>query len=233
VLLEVPQGALLVDQGPPEARVERQLRELGIRRLTAVVLTHPERDHVGGAAQVVRRLAVERLLDPRLAVSSPYLRETLDVAGARDVPVVKTRAGAAWRFGRLRLSVLWPNRPGTPRDDPNRLAIVLLASYGEVDAFLTADAETDVTARLLSQRVEILKVGHHGSSDPGLEPELRQLRPSVAVISCGRGNPYGHPHPGTLAALETVPGLRLYRTDRDGRVVVETDGRELLVRTER
>ena len=232
VLLEVPQGALLVDQGPPEARVERQLRDLGVRRLAAVVLTHPERDHVGGAAQVVRRLAVDRLLDPRLAVSSPYQRETLDVAAARDVPVVATRAGAAWQFGGLRLRVLWPNRPGTPRDDPNRLAIVLLASYGEIDALLTADAESDVTARLLAQRVEILKVAHHGSADPGLEAELRELRPSVAVISCGRGNTYGHPHPQTLGALATVRGLRLLRTDRDGRVVVETDGRELLVRTD-
>ena len=233
VLLEVPQGALLVDQGPPEARVERQLRDLGVRRLAAVVLTHPERDHVGGAAQVVRRLAVERLFDPRLAVSSPYERETLEVAAARDVPVVETRAGAAWRFGRLRLRVLWPNRPGLPSDDPNRLAIVLLASYGEIDVLLTADAETDVTGRLLAQRIEILKVGHHGSSDPGLEAELRELRPAIAVISCGRDNPYGHPHPQTLGALGTVRGLRLLRTDRDGRVVVETDGRELLVRTER
>jgi competence protein ComEC len=233
VLLEVPQGALLVDQGPPEARVERQLRELGVRRLTAVVLTHPERDHVGGAAQVVRRLAVDRLFDPRLAVPGPYQRETLEVAAARDVPVVTMRAGAAWQFGRLRLRVLWPNRPGTPEDDPNRLAIVLLASYGEIDALLTADAETDVTARLLAQRVEILKVAHHGSADPSLEAELHELRPSLAVISCGRGNPYGHPHPQTLAALATVRGLRLLRTDRDGRVVVETDGRELLVRTER
>jgi competence protein ComEC len=233
VLLEVPQGALLVDQGPPEARVERQLRDLGVRRLAAIVLTHPERDHIGGAAQVVRRLAVERLLDPRLAASSPYQRETLDVAAARDVPVVETRAGAAWRFGRLRLRVLWPDRPGRPSDDPNRLAIVLLATYGEVDVLLTADAETDVTGRLLSQRVEVLKVGHHGSSDPGLEAELRELRPSIAVISCGRGNSYGHPHPQTLGALATVRGLRLLRTDRDGRVVVETDGRELLVRTER
>jgi competence protein ComEC len=233
VLLEVPEGALLVDQGPPEARVERQLRDLGVRRLAAVVLTHPERDHVGGAAQVVRRLAVERLFDPRLAVSSPYQRETLDAAASRRVPIVETRAGAAWRLGRLRLRVLWPNRPGTRTDDPNRLAIVMLASYGEIDALLTADAETDVTARLLSQRVEILKVGHHGSSDAGLEAELRELRPSIAVISCGRSNPYGHPHPRTLAALATVRGLRLLRTDYDGRVVVETDGRELLVRTER
>ena len=155
------------------------------------------------------------------------------MAAAREVPVVETRAGAAWRFGRLRLRVLWPDRPGSASDDPNRLAIVLLASYGEIDVLLTADAESDVTARLLSQRVEILKVGHHGSADPALEAELRELRPAIAVISCGRDNPYGHPHPQTLAALGTVEGLRLLRTDIDGRVVVETDGRELLVRTER
>ncbi len=63
-LLEVPQGAVLVDQGPPEARVARQLRRLGVRSLAAVVLTHPQRDHVGGAADVLRTLSVGRVLDP-------------------------------------------------------------------------------------------------------------------------------------------------------------------------
>ena len=83
-----------------------------------------------------------------------------------------------------------------PGEDPNRLPVVLLATYGETDALLTADAETDVTARLLSRRIEILKVAHHGSEDPGLAAELRELRPTVAVISCGRGNDYGHPRAG-------------------------------------
>ena len=101
----------------------------------------------------------------------------------------------------------------------------MLATYGEVDALLTADAETEVTARLLSRRVEILKVAHHGSADPGLASELRELRPAVAVISCGRGNDYGHPTASTLAALRESPGLSLFRTDEDGRVVIESDGR--------
>jgi competence protein ComEC len=146
---------------------------------------------------------------------------------------VTTRAGAAFRLGRLRLRVLWPDRPGTVGTDPNQLAIVLLASYGEVDALLTADAETDVTARLLARPVEILKVGHHGSADPGLAAELRELRPTIAVISCGRNNDYGHPTASTLAALRASPGLAVLRTDEDGRVVVESDGRRLSVRTDR
>ncbi|MBA3347539.1 MAG: MBL fold metallo-hydrolase, partial [Actinobacteria bacterium] len=132
----------------------------------------------------------------------------------------------------LRLRVLWPNRPGSPGDDPNGLPIVILATFGTVDVLLTADAETDVTAPLISRRIEVLKVAHHGSEDPGLEAELRELRPDVAVISTGRGNSYGHPRPETLAALATVPGLRLYRTDLHGRVTIESDGRSLTVRTE-
>ena len=78
--------------------------------------------------------------------------------------------------------------------------------------------------RCSRRHVEILKVAHHGSADPGLDDELRELRPALAVISCGRGNDYGHPRQSTLAALEASPGLSLFRTDENGRVVIESDG---------
>jgi competence protein ComEC len=233
ILLQVPEGGVLVDQGPPEANVAQQLRALGVRRLAAVVLTHPQRDHIGGAETVLRRIAVDRVLDPGLTRSSSYERAALTEAEEHGVEVVETRAGEAFRLGRLQLRVLWPDSPGTESEDPNRLPVVLLATYGEVDALLTADAETEVTAPLLARPVEILKVAHHGSADAGLEDELRELRPAVAVISCGRGNEYGHPRASTMAALRTSPGLSLYRTDEDGRIVVESDGRRLTVRTDR
>ena len=233
ILLQVPEGGVLVDQGPPEADVAGQLRGLGVRRLAAVVLTHPQRDHIGGAEDVLRRLVVDRVLDPRLAVSGPFERDALSEAATRAVPVVETRAGDAFSLGRLRIRVLWPDGPGTASEDPNLLPIVLLATYGEVDALLTADAESDVTARLLSRHVEMLKVAHHGSADPGLAAELREWRPAIAVISCGRHNDYGHPTPSTLSALRDSPDLSLYRTDEDGRVVLESDGRRISVRSER
>jgi competence protein ComEC len=90
-----------------------------------------------------------------------------------------------------------------------------------------------VTSRLSLAPVELLKVAHHGSEDAGLPAELEALRPRIAVISCGRNNDYGHPRPETLAALGAAPGLAVYRTDEDGRVVVESDGRRLTVRTQR
>jgi competence protein ComEC len=149
------------------------------------------------------------------------------------VRLVVARAGEAFRIGRLRLRILWPDGPGAPGDDPNNHAIVVLASFGQVDVLMTADAESDVTGRLRVPPVEILKVAHHGSADPGLPSLLDRIRPRIAVISVGAENEYGHPDPGTVAALESIPGLAVYRTDRDGRVVVESDGRRISVRTDR
>ncbi len=233
VLLETPRARVLVDQGPPEGDAAAQLVEMGIGSLSAVVLTHPQRDHVGGAADVLRRLDVGQVLDPDLAATGPEREQALRVARADDVPVGVVRAGATYRTGGLVLRALWPADAGTPTEDPNLNAVVLLASYGTTDVLLPADAESGVTARLSLPEVEILKVAHHGSEDPGLAEELRELRPRVAVISCGRDNDYGHPRAETVAALESSPGLALYRTDTDGRVIIESDGSRLTVGTER
>jgi competence protein ComEC len=232
-LLQVPEGAVLVDEGPPEAHVATRLRALGVGGLSLLVLTHPQRDHVGGAEEVLRELRVRALLDPALPFASPYEQRALAAARRRGVPLSLARSGGVYRLGRLVLRVLWPDAAGPAGEDPNDHAIVLLASYGAIDVLLTADAESNVTARLPLRPVEVLKVAHHGSADPGLRDGLRVLRPRIAVISVGADNDYGHPRRSTLAALEAVPGLRLYRTDLQGEVVVETDGRLLSVRAQR
>jgi competence protein ComEC len=233
VLLQVREGAVLVDQGPPEAEVAGQLRDLGIRRVSALVLTHPQRDHVGGAADVLEEIDVDVVLDPRLPVPSPYEHEALAEAREREVRIVTGRAGRVLRLGRLRLRLLWPDAPGPPGDDPNNRAIVLVASYGRVDALLTADAETNITLPLRPPPVEILKVAHHGSADTGLSALLGLVRPEVAVISVGDANDYGHPAPSTLAALARFPGLDVFRTDEDGRITIESDGTRYSVQEER
>jgi competence protein ComEC len=196
-------------------------------------MTHPQRDHVGGAPDVIRRLDVHEVLEPGLAAAGPESEEALSEARLQSVPVRVVRTGSSFRAGRLRVRVLWPVDEGTASEDPNQNAVVLIASYGETDVYLSGDAESDVTSRLPLTPVEIMKVAHHGSEDAGLAAELELLDPRVAVISCGRNNDYGHPRPETLAALGDVPGLAVYRTDEDGRVVVESDGRDLTVRTAR
>jgi len=232
-LVEAPGAAVLVDQGPPEADVAGQLRRLGVRSLSAIVLTHPQRDHIGGAPRVVDRLGVGAVAEPGIQAPSPDRQAVLAAARHLGIPVVVVRSGEVFELGRLELRILWPEDPGLPSEDPNQHAVVALASYGTTDVLLTADAESDVTSRLHLRPVEVLKVAHHGSEDPGLPDLLRVLRPRVAVISVGAHNDYDHPRPETLAALAAQPGLRTLRTDVNGRIVVESDGRTLTVRSER
>ena len=233
ILIEAPGASMLVDEGPPEGRAADQLRRRGIRRLSLLVLTHPQRDHVGGARDVLRRLRVDMVLDPALQARSPYRDDAVDEARRRHVPVAVARRGVRFRIGPLVVRVLWPEDAGAPGEDPNQNAIVLLVSYGSTDALLTADAESDVTLPLRPPPVEILKVAHHGSADTGLPELLRRTTPRIALISVGEGNDYGHPTASTLAALADAPGLAVGRTDRDGSVSVESDGRNLLLREER
>ena len=232
-LLEVRQGALLIDTGPPEARVDAQLRRLGVSSLSAVVLTHPHRDHVGGAPGVLRHLVVGELLDPLQPGNWPDEAAAQKTARDRGVPIVAARVGQVFRIGQLRVRVLWPDSGGLAGQHPHRHAVVLLATFGSVDILFTADAESDVTRSLPLRPVEVLKVAHHGSSDEGLGDELRLLKPRIAVIEVGRRNVYGLPKASTVSALLGVPGLTLYRTDENRRVVMETDGRTISVRTQR
>jgi competence protein ComEC len=232
ILLQVAEGALLVDQGPPEADVAGQLEELGVERLAALVLTHPQRDHIGGAADVLRKVEVDTVLDPQIPAPSEEHEAALAAARHEEVPVFAARAGRSLRLGALRVRFLWPDGPAAPHEDPNANAVVLVASFGEVDALLTADAEGDVTVPIRPPPVEILKVAHHGSADARLPRLLELVGPRVAVVSVGERNDYGHPTPETMAALGAFPGLAVYRTDRDGRVTIETDGRQITVAEE-
>ena len=211
-LLEVKEGAVLVDAGPPEADVAGQLTRMGLHSLAAVVLTHPHRDHVGGTPALLSRLDVGELIDPEQPAPGLDERVALRAARSHGVPFVVARRGAEYRIGELRLQVLWPDGGGVRGEDPHDHAVVILASYGATDVLLPADAESNVTSRLSLRAVEVLKVAHHGSVDTGLADELRVLRPRIAVIEVGARNDYGHPRRETLATLESFPGLTLYRT---------------------
>ena len=223
-LLQDGPRAVLVDTGPPHGPVLRRLRAAGARRIDAVLVTHAQADHLGAAADVLARAAgghAPRRARRRARAGGPAHGRRRPRRGR---PVVRPVAGEAVRDGPIALRVLWPpaGHPA-PGADPNDRAVVARATLGGLSVLLTADAESDVLARLDLGPVDVLKVSHHGSADPGLPALLARLRPRVAVVSVGARNPYGHPVPETLAALRAA-GADVHRTDREGTVVVEPAG---------
>jgi competence protein ComEC len=220
-LLQAGGHAILVDAGPIGDGIARKLRAAGVRRLDGLVVTHPQADHDGGAPAVLAALPVAMLLDGRGGDRSPTSTAIDQPARRASARVTPAQAGQVVRAGPLTLKILWPPAgPATPGTDPNDRAVVAIAGAFGATALLTADAESPVLAPLDLPPVDVLKVSHHGSADPGLPALLQRLRPRVALIEVGRHNTYGHPTAATLQALETaVPIVK--RTDRDGAVRVD------------
>jgi competence protein ComEC len=210
-----PAGAspILVDAGPPGADVADDLNDLGVNELGALVLTHPDLDHVGGVSALVARVAPDRVLFARLDSTS---RAAAAGAGAE---LKQIEAGTVLRSGHLRLEVLWPPpaRLGIgPPAQPNELCLVLVARWHGFRMLLTGDAEAEL-APVDPGDVDVLKVAHHGSDDAGLEALLARSDPELAVISVGADNPYGHPTAATLSTLAQA-GVPALRTDQAGTV---------------
>jgi competence protein ComEC len=222
--------AILFDTGPPGGPIVARLREAGVRRLDALVITHAQADHEGMAVPVLDRFHPRLVVDGGAGWPTAVQRALPRAASAGGARVVTAAAGDRLRLGALRIAFLSPTaeaQRAPPTGDPNTRALVAHLRSGAFDLLLTADAESDVTGGLDLPRVEALKVAHHGSDDPGLEAELEQLEPAVAAIEVGRRNTYGHPTAATLATLRTVP--RVYRTDRDGTVQLHVTAERMWV----
>ena len=162
--------------------------------------------------------------------------ELVKLAEEKKVEVCYMKAGDRMTVGtELVLSCLAPEN-GISYDNKNAASMVLLASYGELDLFLTGDMEKEGERRLLetgvfspdSVSVDVLKVSHHGSYTASSEEFINTLRPCISVISCGKNNRYGHPHSETL---ETLYGAnsRVYRTDESGCGTVEVRKKKMAV----
>lgn len=119
-------------------------------------------------------------------------------------------------------------------EDLNDMSAVLKFTYEDASFLLTGDMEKTAERDLLesgqSMGARVIKLGHHGSSTSSSQAFLEAVDPSYAVISCGEGNKYNHPHTETLERM-TKLNIRTFRTDRDGTVIFETDGKDISFQT--
>lgn len=226
--VRTPSGRwLLVDAGPTSGgadagltRVIPYLRTRGVRRLEAVILTHPDEDHAGGLSSVLAHVPTRVVLDPGFAAGQRGHMAGLDEARRAQVPWRRAQKGDSWTTDGVAFHVLSPGPPTAADRSPNDWSVVLRITYGEFDALLMGDADYRIEAELLDQgKVEVLKVGHHGSRTSTSAEFVEAVSPDYALISAGARNRYGHPHPQVLDRLEDA-GARVLRTDCQGTVSV-------------
>ena len=228
---------VLVDAGPAGEGTDAGRRVVapflerhGARSLSLAVVSHAHADHLGGLPSVMSRIRTGLVLEPGADVVDPRYTGFLKRLPEDAVPWHPARAGERFAIDGVQFTVLHPT-PGWRHwgEDVNEDSVVLLVEYGEFQAVFAGDAgfpaESAMAGRV--RRVDLLKVGHHGSRGSTGDAWLDALAPAVAVISLGR-NDYGHPAPATLERLR-AHGVGVHRTDREGTVSVVTDGVRMTV----
>jgi competence protein ComEC len=204
---------ILVDGGPPGDGIDAALRSAGVDRLVAVAATHADLDHVGGLYDVFEGFEVGAFLFD----GAPA--DLISQARSADAQLRPTFEGQRMVIGPVMLEVLWPparTADFTPPEDRNTRSVTLLVSCLGYRVLLTGDGEAEAVP-VDPGPIDVLRVAHHGSDDAGLPGLLAEAQPSLAVISVGADNSYGHPTPETMRALEAaVP--EILRTDQVGTV---------------
>ena len=228
-VIVIDTGRIAMDGSDDQGRetVAPYLRSRGINKVNILLLTHPDADHVGGAASVLDRIPVETLLLNGQSFDSHLMSHILEEAQVHHTDYKLGRREQTLDFGDgTTAQVLSPTEEET-QGKTNDASIVLRLEYGRTAFLLTGDAETaeesDILASGQNVAADVLKVGHHGSRHSTTPELLAAAHPKIAVISVGARNVYGHPDPGVMQRLEGAH-TDIYRTDKRGAVTCLSDG---------
>jgi competence protein ComEC len=209
--------AMVVDVGPDGRSMLECLHRLKVEEISVLAITHPHADHMEGLPDLLDQFSVDVLLLPQATEEGEQHDRLLQMVAAQNIRFVK--AGDRITTQLARIEVLWPRFLIEQGSIANNASLVMLITVQDARLLLLGDVEAEAQASLPNVgHVDLVKVAHHGSSNQSFE-YLTRLKPDVSIISVGRGNPYGHPHPRLLQFVERHGG-RVYRTDLHGAVAV-------------
>lgn len=239
LLVRQEDKAMLIDAGErgDGDEILDYLSSRGVERLDLVIATHPHADHIGGMADVIREVEIGEFLiaympEKETPTTAVYL-DMLEALVDRDVTVTEAVAGDIYALGTAELTVL---APLTEDDDPNAMSVVTRLSFGENRFLFMGDAEREVEHQILQSgrpvSADVLKVGHHGSNTGTHDKFLERVSPDYAILTCGEGNSYGHPHREVVAKLKEA-SVATYRSDLHGHIVFVSDGKSITVKTQK
>jgi competence protein ComEC len=225
---------MLIDAGESDDAdaIFEELDERRIDMIDILVATHPHADHIGGMVKIVERYEIGAVYMPDKTSESKTYKKLVAAIEARGIPIIEAYAGIRFSLGAAQCTIVSPGRDDD--FDANNESVVIFLDYLNTECLFTGDMEEKAEEEVLSAAymidADILKVAHHGSSTGTSEAFLEAVSPDYAVISCGEGNSYGHPHEETIDLLVEY-GLTFYRTDLSGDILFTSDGHTIRVTT--
>ena len=216
---------LLIDGGNADDSnlIYTYLHKRSITHLDYIIATHAHEDHVGGLSGALNYATVSKVYSPVTSYDSKAFRNFISNVSKQGKSVTIPQVGTQFALGSAVCSVLAVNTSS----DTNNSSIVVRIVYGNTAFLFTGDAEREVEQAMINRganlRSTVLKVGHHGSYTSTSYQFLWNVMPQYAVISCGKGNSYGHPHDEVLSRLHDAD-VTLFRTDMQGDIICTSDG---------
>ncbi|MCA1063471.1 DNA internalization-related competence protein ComEC/Rec2 [Rossellomorea aquimaris] len=193
------------------------LKSKGISSLDGLILTHGDMDHIGGAEAVIAEMNVKEILISPNSEEKQGMKNIVNVSRGKGIPVKEVKVPYHWAGAHNGLHIV------SPKDDTyegNNDSIVLYGEIGSMKWLLTGDMEEQGERELIETfdlQVDVLKVGHHGSDTSTSEEFLDEINPSVAVISAGESNRFGHPHREVMDRLKNR-GIVIFITGENGAI---------------
>ena len=230
-LIKCGSHAMLIDGGNNNkgTTVQLYLKKQGVESLDYVIGTHPDADHIGGLDVIVYKYNCEKVIMPDYEKDTKTYQELVDVIHDKNMKITYPVVGEQYALGEAKFTIIAPNS-NSYGGNANDYSVAILLEYGKNRFLFTGDAEEASEAEMLTNGIDIsadvYKVAHHGSRSASTQEFLNAVHPKYAVISCGEGNSYGHPHAEVLNRLRSM-GVEVFRTDEQGSIIASSDGENI------
>jgi len=239
IYIKTPSGKdVLVDGGGNDKVLDCLTKHMPFwdRTIELMILTHPDADHVTGLVPVLQRYTVLHFVTSKTSKETGIYKKFMQALQIEGLTPRYVFLNDKIDFGDGLISdVLWPSLDALDEfkspSKVNELSVIQVLVFGEFKALLTGDASAKVQDRLIGSLsgIGIVKVPHHGSKTGMSEDYINSLKPSVAVISVGKNNRYGHPT-GFILDLLSKYKIKTLRTDKNGEVEIVSDGKSYWIK---
>lgn len=227
-LIQIGDENILIDAGTSDKKALDYLKSIGITKIDYAIATHPHEDHIGSMDDVIKAFDIGTFYAPKATTTTKTFENMVKSLKAKNLKMTVPKVGEEINIGKATLTFLAPN--SEKYEELNNYSIVVKLKYGNNSFIFMGDTEDisegEILQKQLDIKADILKVGHHGSHSSTTQAFLDKVNPKYAVISCEKGNDYGHPHKETLTKLN-AKNINIFRTDLNGTIIATSNGKEI------